>query len=221
MRTIALAAAKGGVGKTTLAAALGVVASGVDPTTVALVDLDPQGSLTRWWNDRSNPAPILFSQGGLTLHETKRQAGASGITTLFLDCPPSFSTTQKEAITVADLVLIPVQPSALDLSAVASTVAMVEGLGVPYRFILNRAIFRSRIAGDAVTVLRELGNLAWPPIHQRVAIPQAMTAGQTATEFEPAGRAAAELQELWRTVDRMLAQNTVRQLTRDQRGRFT
>ena len=66
--------------------------------------------------------------------------------------------------------LVPTGPSKLDLAAVASTAAMAERAGVPYRFMLNRAVFRSRLAGQAMKLLRELGNLVWLPVHQRVAI---------------------------------------------------
>lgn len=202
MRTIALAAAKGGVGKTTLTAALATAAALTQPDhAVALIDLDPQGSLTRWWNDRANRAPALYELAGRSIRAAKRQPAGDGISMLFLDCPPSFSNLLEEAIGAADLVIIPVQASALDLSAVASTVAMAEQLGVPYRLVLNRAIYRSRIAGQAVAALRETGRMVWPPVHQRVGIPEAMAAGRTVIETEPGGRAAAELLAVWHAVE--------------------
>jgi cellulose biosynthesis protein BcsQ len=86
-------------------------------------------------------------------------------------------------------VLIPTGASVLDLMAVASTAKMALAAGVPFRFVLNRAVFRSRLAGQAVSELRERGGLLWPPIHQRVAVAAAMKTDQTALETEPGGGA--------------------------------
>jgi chromosome partitioning protein len=205
MKTIAIAAAKGGVGKSTLTAALSTAAGLAGAGRVGIIDLDPQGSLTRWWNDRSSPTPILYQKNDNALRAAKLQAIKDNVSTLFMDCPPSFSAIQEDAIGIADLVLIPVQPSALDLDAVASTVAMAERLRVRFRLVLNRAIYRSRIAGQAVEILRATGKIVYPPIHQRVAIAEAMSAGLTALETDPSGRAASELSALWESVQAVLA----------------
>ena len=119
---------------------------------------------------------------------------------LVLDCPPSFSAILGRAVAVANLVLVPTGPGALDLAAVASTAAMAEEAGVPFHFVLNRAAFRSRLAGQAVKTLREKGSLLCPPLHQRVAVAAAMAEGSTALETEPAGAAARESAVLWAAV---------------------
>ena len=120
-----------------------------------------------------------------------------------IDSPPSFSAILEQAIALADLVLVPTGPGALDMAAVASTADMAEQAGVPYRFVLNRGLFRSRLAGQAVTALRERGGLL-PPVHQRVAVAAAMGDGRTALETEPAGAAARELWALWEAVRALL-----------------
>ncbi|CAH2603728.1 AAA family ATPase [Rhodovastum atsumiense] len=72
MKTIALAAAKGGVGKTTLAAALATAATLYRPgIKVALADLDPQGSLAQCWNARALPQPTLIDLTGRPLAPTR------------------------------------------------------------------------------------------------------------------------------------------------------
>jgi chromosome partitioning protein len=119
---------------------------------------------------------------------------------LILDCPPGFSSVLREAIVVSDLVLTPTGASVLDLMAVISTAKMALIANVPFRFVLNRAVFRSRLAGQAVSELRERGGLLGPPVHQRVAVPAAMKTGQTALETEPGGAAARELSALWLAV---------------------
>ena len=206
MKTIALAAAKGGVGKSSLAAALATAAPLDTPgVRVALVDLDPQGSLTQWWNTRALRQPLLAELSGRPLAAVRRELRAAGVDVLILDCPPGFSSVLREAIGAADLVLVPTGASVLDLDAVASTAEMARRAGVPFRFVLNRAVFRSRLAGRAVAQLRERGGLLWPPVHQRVPVAAAMAAGRTALETEPGSAAAGELAALWRAVRAALA----------------
>ena len=201
MKIIVLAAAKGGVGKTTLSAALATAAALDMPEThVGMVDLDPQGSLTHWWNDRAENRPSLYELAGLALPAAIPRLRALGIDLLFVDCPPGLSPIQRDAIAVADLVLVPTQASPLDLPAIASSIEMAEAAGVPYRTVLNKAVFRSRIAGVAVQLLRERGGMLWPPVHQRVEMASAMSSGHTALETQPAGAAAREIAELWRSV---------------------
>ncbi len=205
MKILVIAAAKGGVGKTTLAAALAVAAlAGWPPGAVALLDMDPQGSLTAWWNARRPEHPRLYTLAGMTLAELLRQLELEGVEVLVVDCPPGFTSVQLEAIAIADLVLVPTQPSALDLAAIETTAGMAERAGRVYRFVLNRAVFRSRLAGAAVGELRRLGRLLCAPVHQRVAIPAAMGAGLTVLETEPTGAAARELTAVWHAASALL-----------------
>lgn len=205
MKTVVIAAAKGGVGKTSLTAGLAAAASiDLPESRVGIVDLDPQGSLTRWWNDRAQGRPHLCNLGGVAFSAALPGLCAARIDLLFVDCPPGFSTILRDAISVADLVLVPTQASVLDLAAIASTVEMAELVRVPYRIVLNRAVFRSRIAGEAVRVLRERGNMLWPPIHQRVEFAAAMASGRTALETQPASAAARELAGVWGSVRTIL-----------------
>ena len=201
MKILTLAAAKGGVGKSTLAAALSTAAALTWANArIGLLDQDPQGSLTHWWNARPRPQPLLLNAAGGALLNAAGGALLYDPDLLFdehldllvIDSPPSFSAIREQAIAVADLVLVPTGPGALDMAAVASTADMAEQAGVPFRFVLNRGLFRSRLAGQAVTALRERGGLL-PPVHQRVAIAAAMVDGRTALETEPAGAAAREL----------------------------
>jgi chromosome partitioning protein len=201
VKTIALAAAKGGVGKTTLAAALATAAAlDLVGLKVAVADLDPQGSLTDWWNTRALPHPAHADLAGHSIEAGQHKLRAAGLDVLILDCPPGYSTVLREAIAASDLVLVPTGASVLDLTAVTATAEMAKQEGVPFRFVLNRAVFRSRLAGQAVQTLRERGGLLWPPVHQRVPVAAAMAAGRTALETEPDGAAARELSALWHAV---------------------
>ncbi len=205
MKILTVAAAKGGVGKTTLAAALATAASFDQPyANVGVVDLDPQGSLSHWWNGRAEAFPLLFNLHAEQFTEGLNILRHERLDLLVLDCPPGFSDIQAQAIAVADLVIVPTGPSDLDLAAVASTAAMAEQAGVPFHFVLNHAAFRSRSARHAVAALRARGNLLCPTIHQRVAVHEAMADGSTAGEAEPNGAAARELAALWAAVREVL-----------------
>jgi chromosome partitioning protein len=172
---------------------------------VGLVDLDPQGSLTRWWNARALPQPLLVQMAPEGLARARVTLRGVPLDLLVLDCPPGFSPILELAVAAADLVLVPTGPGELDLAAVASTAAMAERTGTPFRYVLNRAVFRSRLAGNAVAALGEGGRMLGAPVHQRVAIAAAMAGGRTALEDEPSGAAAHELAALWEAAREALA----------------
>lgn len=205
MQTITIAATKGGVGKTSLAATLATAALAARPgISVGLVDLDPQGSLTSWWNrrDRREPQLLHLPEGDFTFD--KKQAEAAGFDLIIIDCPPGFSDILAEAICHADLVLLPTGPSALDLEAMDLAETLAESFLMTRHFVLNQAVFRSRLEGRAARELRGRGHLMRQVIHHRVVIAEAMRTGLTALEVEPTGAAAREFAALWAEVDERL-----------------
>jgi chromosome partitioning protein len=207
------------VGKSTLTAWIAVAALSDNPQRkVAVFDLDPQGSLTLWWNRRGGNQPFLVNpEDNRPIANIQRDLALAGYDLLVVDCPPGFSIILREAIAAADLALIPTGTSALDLEAVGSTAAIAERARVPSRYVLNRAQFRSRSAGQAVTALRRLGGLL-AVVHMRVAVTDAVGRGLTAMETQPVGRAAQEQRELWRAVRAALAETPMRRMQRTARN---
>ena len=59
MKVVAFASQKGGSGKTTLAGHVAVQAELSGDGPVALIDTDPQGSMSDWWNERSEETPVF------------------------------------------------------------------------------------------------------------------------------------------------------------------
>jgi chromosome partitioning protein len=191
-----LASRKGGAGKTSLAVALSVECerSGYGP--VAIIDLDPMGGLSAWWDARQVDTPILV-RVETSLADTLAALRDAGVATVFVDTPPSIGLEVAEAMEEADLVLVPCQASPDDLRAVGRTVEAVARAGKPMIFIINRVKPRTRLTAEAAVALSQHGTLAPIFVHDRTDYAAAKSDGLTAQELEPGGKAAIEMRDLW------------------------
>lgn len=211
MRTIALVTQKGGSGKTTLAAALAVAASAAGETVIAL-DLDPQGSLTAWGNDRKSETPAVDSLSGAKLAQLSTiltSLARKGFTLAILDCPGIASTATNTAMSAADLCLIPTRPTRLDIRATKPTIESLMAMKRSFAFVLNQCPphNRSSRAAEAATGLAMLGILAEPAITMRADYQDAIAAGQGVTEYAPYSKAASEIEALWAWIDKQTKAN--------------
>ncbi len=201
MKTIVFAASKGGVGKTTLCAALSSYASTASKKCkIAIIDLDPQGSLTAWWNQREAGSPELIEANAGNLSEMLRKAQAAGYDFVFVDTPPGHMQTIETGIKCADYVLVPCQPSPVDIAAIGDTLSAIEEQGKPFAFVMNRVIARTRIGEQAILLLANHGKVAGVPVAQRTAFATAMTDGRSAPEVDGGKRAEEEIGALWKFV---------------------
>ena len=204
MQVLVLASQKGGVGKTTLAGHLGVEAERVGAGPVALVDTDPQHSLSRWWQARKADTP-LFAHLDLTdLQRGLAELAGQGVKLVMIDTPPAITENIRAAVGVADLVLIPTRPSPHDLAAVGSTVDLAEAAGRPLVFVINGAANRARITGEAAVELSQHGKVAPVTVYQRTDYAASMVDGRTAGEIDPTGKSAAEIAALWTYVSQQV-----------------
>ena len=195
MKIITFAASKGGVGKTTLCASLSALASKQHKTLI--IDLDPQGSLASWWNKRELENPEFVEANAQTLVSVVEKAKSSGYEYLFIDTPPAYLDTISAGIKVADYVLVPCQPSPVDIEAIGDTLSIIEDMGKPFAFVMNRLISRTRIGEQAVLLLANHGKVAGIPIVQRTAFVTAMIDGRTAPEIDQGKQAKEEVEALW------------------------
>src|SRR5229473_3227139 len=198
MYVIAVASQKGGSGKTTLAGHLAVQADRTGFGPVALVDTDPQGSLSEWWNARAAETPLFARASAGRFAADIERMRELGIKLLVVDTPPAIEATITEVISLADLVVIPARPSPHDLRAIGATVEIAKKAGKPFLFVLNGAAPRANITAEAVAALSEHGPVAPVILHQRTDYAVSMIDGRTVMETAPAGRSAQEIAELWK-----------------------
>ncbi len=207
MRVLAMASQKGGSGKTTLSGHLAVQAELAGQGPVVLIDIDPQGSLADWWNEREAPTPA-FAQTNVTRLaadlETLRQ---EGFRLAVIDTPPAITMAIQSVIAVAELIVIPTRPSPHDLRAVGATVDLCDRAGKPLLFVVNAATPKARITTEATLALAQHGTVAPITIHQRTDFAASMIDGRTVMEVDAKGRSAAEIAALWTYVSDRLEKN--------------
>jgi chromosome partitioning protein len=197
MHIVAVASQKGGSGKTTMAGHLAVQADRAGFGPVALVDTDPQGSLSEWWNARVAETPLFARTSTGRLASDIERMRELGIKLLIIDTPPAIEATITEVIRLADLVIIPARPSPHDLRAAGATVELIERLGKPLVFVINAATPRARITAEAVMALSQHGTLAPVIIHHRTGFAASMIDGRTVMEVPGEPRSAEEMVLLW------------------------
>ncbi len=205
MIVIAMASQKGGSGKTTLSGHLAVEAERAGAGPVTLVDTDPQGSLSQWWNARAASTPSFAKIGPFELEAALGELERAGTRIAIIDTPPAISESIMMVIEHADLVIVPTRPSPHDLRAVAATVDMAERFGKPLIFVINGATQRARITGEAAVALSQHGVVAPVNLHHRVDFAASMIDGRTVGEAVPKSASSKEVADLWAYIQGRLA----------------
>ncbi len=207
MRVLAMASQKGGSGKTTLSGHLAVQAqlSGAGP--VVLIDIDPQGSLADWWNERETEFPAFAQTTVARLNGDLEILRQQGFKLAVIDTPPAITMAIQSVINVSELIVIPTRPSPHDLRAVGATVDLCDRAGKPLIFVVNGATPRAKITYEAAVALSQHGTVAPVTIHHRTEYAASMIDGRTVMEVDPHGRSAEEVTELWRYISDRLEKN--------------
>jgi len=204
---ITVAQRKGGAGKTMLAANLGAALA--ETRRVALVDIDPQKSLTRWHGIRkqalAHAAALSFADvaGWRIGNELDRLRAAHDV--VLVDSPPQIDTEARLAVRGANLVLVPLQPSPPDLWAADGTLALAAEERRAARLVFNRAPAGSRLraAVEREIAARHLPVLA-ASLGNRAPFAAAFARGLGVTEAAPRSAAAAELRALLAEIEEIL-----------------
>jgi len=204
-KTITLAQQKGGAGKTTISIHL-AVALGQMGKKVILLDADPQGTTSHWYNLRKSIMGDDFTtidfkaiSGWNTSNECLRLRNEYDY--IIVDTPPHLQTDAKSAIDSANLTIIPVQPSPADLWATKETVNIAQNAKCDFCLILNRTSHNSKLAQEIVDLLN---TTPMATITNRVSMASALMKGKTVTETQPRSPAALEIQQLAKKVTKIL-----------------
>ena len=202
-KVITVAQQKGGAGKTTLAVNL-AVAFLRRGQRVALLDTDPQGSLGRWfmaWRDRGG-AGLEFSTASAwgVGYECEKLRKASDI--VIVDTPPKVDADLRPALREADLVLIPVASSHVDLWAVDGVLDLVERERRGALVVLNRWKPGTRLAEDVAQAAAGKARLAVARLGARVAYAETLGEGRGVSDGR--GPARAEVAALAEEVAALL-----------------
>ena len=207
MRVVAMASQKGGSGKTTLSGHLAVQAQMAGQGPVVLIDIDPQGSLSDWWNERTSEYPAFAQTTVARLAADLEMLRQQGFKLAVIDTPPAITMAIQSVINVAELVVVPTRPSPHDLRAVGATVDLCDRAGKPLIFVVNAATPKARITSDAAVALSQHGTVAPITLHQRTDFAASMIDGRTVMEVDPKGKSAAEVAALWDYVADRLEKN--------------
>ncbi|MEO1200917.1 MAG: ParA family partition ATPase [Pseudomonadota bacterium] len=209
-KIITIAQQKGGSGKTTVAAHLAVAWAAQPKTTVAVIDVDPQGSLGEWFEQREE---LYGDEPGLTFRTAsgwgarrEARALARDHDVVVLDTPPKSDTEARPSIEVANLVLVPVQPSPIDVWATQSTLDLAAKEDSEALLVVNRVPPRAKLTEEMVEALKEMPkSAAKTRLGNRVAFAEAMGSGRTVLETHKSGKAAEEVAALAQEVHKILS----------------
>lgn len=197
---------KGGSGKTTISVHL-ARALHRKGEKVLLVDSDLQGS-ARDWNEAGE------GKGGFPVVGLDRPTLDKDVPSLaqdyawvVIDGAAKLEKMIASAVKASDLVLIPVQPSPLDIWACDSLVDMIQARqqvtdGIPTAaFVVSRAKKGTVLAREITDAIADYGfPILQGAIHDRTIFAKSMTDGATALDDEPDGHAAFEITHLMKQI---------------------
>jgi len=201
---------KGGIGKSTLAANLAVLASRAGKE-VLLIDADPQETTATWAAARSEqtgslaPVTTVSIVGKQIRDELRRLSEKYAV--VIIDAGARDTSTQRAALSVANLVLLPFPPRGPDLwtlDAVAQTVSDIRTINEGLRAVafVNRADPIGNDNAEAEAAFAEHSEVieaAPVRVGNRKGIATSHLMGLAACEAQrPDAKAIAELDALYR-----------------------
>jgi len=206
-RTVALVNPKGGSGKTTIAVHLAVAAHR-DGRDVCLVDADPQGSVLDWHRQTGDgyDGPEVRTVNSGNNRSVSGQIHDAGATTdaVFVDSPARLGERTGAVLTAADLALVPVRPSGLDLWGTAEFLEVLDkhiGRGLSAAFVASQSDVRTSLSDELEDALSGLGLPLLDGLTLRVSYARSLSEGRTVFDGDDAAAAA----EVWTLYDDVLS----------------
>jgi chromosome partitioning protein len=201
-RTLMLLGMKGGTGKSTVAIHLAVAASQAG-RHVTLLDTDPQASAMTWAGERTAPEPQVLAAPAYDA--AKRIVAQNGRDLIVIDTPPRAEADITSLAREADLIVIPVHCTMLDLVASQVAFRMAASAGRPFVVVFNAVNPRGLEVSEVREELSAQGYKVAPSmLAHRTSYARALSNGMAVTEFEQQGRAAEEITSLWEWISKQL-----------------
>lgn len=207
MYTILIMSRKGGSGKSTTAMNM-ATRFAKSKYQVALMDFDPQKTLTKWHTRRSE-----YMQGENTiLHAPSTQEDfvhehealvESGCDVLIIDTPPTISDFHNDLLKKADFVLVPTKTTMEDLETIAEVVDAIEAQEKSYGFVINETKNKTLLYLSIKDVLVEYGAVLGT-ITGTVQIPEASIKGLALCEYKPNNINCQQYDKVFKNLDRRL-----------------
>lgn len=198
MHTISVSNRKGGVGKTTLATNL-ARALQLRGHEVILIDSDEQGSARDWASTSDDvQVPMTVGVDRPVVHEEIPRL--NGYDFAVVDGVAKMQRMNASAVKAADLVLVPIRPSALDMWTAGELVDLIKGRQeatgrLKAAFVLSQAIVGTNLADSAEAALEKLELPVWPGTCQRVAYAKAVGQGLSVLDLNDE-KAQQEIEDL-------------------------
>lgn len=198
MKVVSIIGQKGGSGKTTICLGLAVRA-GVIGLRTRVIDLDPQVTALNWSDRRSEEAPSVISSPVSRLSQAVATAEKDGMDLVVVDTPGKSTDAMIAAAKVAHFVVMPIQPQLYDIETIRNVKEVLMLAGNPLATaVVNRAPIQGRRHLETQDAIAAQGLTPCPVVlYARAAHGDAGNVGQTATEYEPNGKAAEELAALY------------------------
>jgi chromosome partitioning protein len=198
MRVLAIIGQKGGNGKTTAALGLAVAAS-LAGRDVAVIDLDPQTTAANWSDRRHKDVPAVVSCQVARLPQVLKAAENGGADLAIIDTPGKSTDALIAAAKAAHFVLMPIQPQIYDIETLSSLKDVLTLAGNPPAAVfVNRAPIQGQRHTETQEAAAAQGFTVCPVVlFARAAHGDAGNIGQAAAEYDPDGKAAQEMADLY------------------------
>lgn len=188
---------KGGVGKSTTSIHVGTAAAAT--MKVGILDLDSEeGSETTstWGKARGKGVPPFVKASSVTrMHADIEELRKAGAELVILDCPPSTTAASATFVSLADFVVIPVQPFMPDMVAYTKATRIVKAAGKRFAYLLNSCPNVSEETELAEKALAANGEICPIKIYRRISFSRALSHGLAVTEFHKSGKAFTEAKQ--------------------------
>ena len=202
MKTIVVANQKGGSGKSTITVHLAAAAEKAGDGPVVISDTDPQGTAADWFNQRKKAGidtPRYSALADRSVGQGSCPQRGRRLLSL-LDTAPSIGAVNADLFALADLILIPLNPTPADLRALVKGLPLIRQSGKSFQFVLTRVRPNLRNNDGTAVALDALGLVLETRMHERVIYAETFAHGKTALETDGKGVAAHELTALWAEV---------------------